>query len=53
MPLSYGEKKAIEWLKEQNPTRSMGTRARIAIVISVLALLGTVAIGLLPYIIGK
>ena len=25
MPLSYGEKKAIEWLKEQNPTRSMGT----------------------------
>jgi hypothetical protein len=54
MPVSYGEKKAIEWLEEQNTARASlalartaGTRVTIALVISGIALVATVLLGLL------
>jgi len=61
--VSYGEKKhreAIKWLDEQDPARASlslartaGTRANIAIVVSIIAVVVAAVLGILPYIIAK
>ena len=59
-PTVRKHREAIEWLEEQNSARaslslarSAGTRATIAIVVSIIAVGVAVVLGILPYIIAK
>ena len=48
-PVKYQE--AIEWLEAQDPARRALRRSTIAIVISIIAIIVTLVLGVLPYII--